>query len=193
MSSLSRRVWLFPHTDRTRFTWTRRLSGLMGTQCAVQRSKFVHQTDKTKKSVNKGHGQVMPPIWVIWQECLCYMPFEALLQQLLVSSKFQTTAPPPPLTPLQEGGWNYSQSEVRPHTNHSPVQLIVNKWEVHVPECSLSCTLQSELWADMWEQRVEWGRKTEWNEGRGGRLVLQEHLATWSCGDTVAWVGLHQD
>lgn len=62
---------------------------------------------------------------------------------------------------------------------------MVNKWEVHVPECSLSCALLSELWTDMWERSAEQHRVK--GGQRGGlkpfalccsNILLPDHVRT---------------
>lgn len=62
---------------------------------------------------------------------------------------------------------------------HAPVQPVVNKWEVHVPECSHSFCCAA--WAAHRHVRAEW------KEGTG------EDRNTWSCGVRASWVGFLWD
>lgn len=70
---------------------------------------------------------------------------------------------------------NCSQSELSPLMSHSLVWLMVNNWEAHVPGCSLCGAVQPELWADMWEGRVERGDAREGWEPSPYLIVWSEH------------------
>lgn len=107
-------------------TWTCVLSGLAGTQRPGQRR------ENGCSGVNKNQR---------WMKKLPFRSFDrnviivrAPLSPIKSPPSFKPCPPcPPPPTPV-----NPSQSEVSLPAGHTPMQLMVNKREVHVPECSLS-------------------------------------------------------
>lgn len=157
-------------------TWTCVLSGLAGTQRPGQRR------ENGCSGVNKNQR---------WMKKLLFRSFDrnviivrAPLSPIKSPPSFKPCPPcPPPPTPV-----NPSQSEVSLPAGHTPMQLMVNKREVHVPECSLSAGPWTLSCEQTCESGAGWRTVNSPAGAEGGNpcpALLQGNVAIWSCDDSV--------
>lgn len=115
--------------------------------CSTQMATFATQSKQRARLGKTSHLGHLTGMSLLRLFCVCTLA--STVTSLLQVSNHS----PPSLLPARQSspGWeSLGQSRLSPPSlGRPPARRMVNKWEVHVPECSLSSAVQSELCEDM--------------------------------------------